>query len=355
MSHFWYILGTWATYEFVRYFMKSALKLMISGTSEKQDTEEPNNLPNASEILFFPDQKFVLGFGDRIQPDDGEPSQNVVRMVEYLNKAESTLDVCMYILTHRNLCNALIEASYRGLKIRCIVDKKVASEGYGAGEMVGNLRRKGIAVRCFETTFLMHHKFVVIDKKIVMMGSFNWTMQAVCGNNDVVLISNHADIVNPFVEEFLWSCLNDATCSIDACLFVLASSEVGEALMRASARGVAVSILIDREMMSYQGSQAHNLLKLGIRIMSLATPLLLHHKFIIIDNRIVIDGSFNWTTKGLAGNFENAIATNDPNTVCLFVQQFQRIKRHIIDDCLHARKVHKGEGNVMTTEDFIPE
>ena len=52
----------------------------------------------------------------------------------------------------------------------------------------------------------MHHKFVVIDKKTVMMGSFNWTMQAVCGNNDVVLISNHADIVSPFVEEFekLW-------------------------------------------------------------------------------------------------------------------------------------------------------
>ena len=60
--------------------------------------------------------------------------------------------------------------------------------------------------------------------------------------------------------------MNDATYSIDACLFVLASSEVGEALMRASARGVAVRILIDGEMMSYRGSQAHNLLKLGRQI-----------------------------------------------------------------------------------------
>ena len=64
-------------------------------------------------------------------------------MIKHLNKAESTLDICMYILTHRNLCNALIEASYRGVKIRCIVDKKTAHEGFGAGEMVGNFRRKG--------------------------------------------------------------------------------------------------------------------------------------------------------------------------------------------------------------------
>ena len=54
--------------------------------------------------------------------------------------------------------------------------------------------------------FLMHNKFVVVDDKKVAFGSFNWTSQAVTGNNESVLMTNDPEIVEPFVEEFqrLW-------------------------------------------------------------------------------------------------------------------------------------------------------
>ena len=55
--------------------------------------------------------------------------------------------------------------------------------------------------------YLMHHKFCIIDNNIVMTGSFNWTMQAIMGNNENVIITSELEVVNPFVSEFekLWN------------------------------------------------------------------------------------------------------------------------------------------------------
>ena len=52
----------------------------------------------------------------------------------------------------------------------------------------------------------MHHKFVVIDDRLVAFGSFNWTSQAVTCNNESLVITNDSLIVAPFCKEFakLW-------------------------------------------------------------------------------------------------------------------------------------------------------
>lgn len=52
----------------------------------------------------------------------------------------------------------------------------------------------------------MHHKFVLIDDRIVAFGSFNWTIQAVTENNESILVTSDPATVRPFVSEFqrLW-------------------------------------------------------------------------------------------------------------------------------------------------------
>ena len=52
----------------------------------------------------------------------------------------------------------------------------------------------------------MHHKFALIDGKYLVNGSFNWTRQAVTGNNENVLITSDNNLVNAFKMEFnkLW-------------------------------------------------------------------------------------------------------------------------------------------------------
>lgn len=39
----------------------------------------------------------------------------------------------------------------------------------------------GIEVRHDRSSYLMHHKFLIIDEKVVVTGSFNWTQAAVIG------------------------------------------------------------------------------------------------------------------------------------------------------------------------------
>jgi cardiolipin hydrolase len=52
----------------------------------------------------------------------------------------------------------------------------------------------------------MHHKFVIVDKKVLITGSFNWTVQAVKSNNENVLMIQNEQLVKEYVKEFdeLW-------------------------------------------------------------------------------------------------------------------------------------------------------
>lgn len=52
----------------------------------------------------------------------------------------------------------------------------------------------------------MHHKFCIIDKKILLNGSFNWSRQAVVGNNENLVIHKDGPIVDRFDKHFdqLW-------------------------------------------------------------------------------------------------------------------------------------------------------
>lgn len=51
----------------------------------------------------------------------------------------------------------------------------------------------------------------------------------------------------------------------------------------------------------------------------------MHHKFVIIDNNILITGSINWTMTAFFGNFENIMVTNEAALVKPFADEFERI------------------------------
>lgn len=59
----------------------------------------------------------------------------------------------------------------------------------------------------------MHHKFVIIDNKILISGSINWTKSAFFGNYENVLVTNETAIVTPFLNEFekMWTQFNATT------------------------------------------------------------------------------------------------------------------------------------------------
>ena len=65
----------------------------------------------------------------------------------------------------------------------------------------------GIQVRQDLTSYLMHHKFVILDENLLITGSFNWTRQAITGNNENLIVTNQPELLCAYQDEFekLWT------------------------------------------------------------------------------------------------------------------------------------------------------
>ncbi|XP_075988691.1 uncharacterized protein LOC142984774 [Anticarsia gemmatalis] len=138
-------------------------------------------------------------------------TKSMDRLLYYLNQPKYNLDVCMYVLTNVELTKTLIALNYRGIKIRIIADADMA---YAPGSNIRKFSKCGIPVRWMKSTNLMHHKFCLIDTlsqntdvtPLLMVGSLNWTNQALCGNNENCLITSQEQLIKKYQAEFdkLW-------------------------------------------------------------------------------------------------------------------------------------------------------
>ena len=70
---------------------------------------------------------------------------------------------------------------------------------------VEKLRRNGIQVRHNNDSYLMHHKFAIVDKHCLVNGSLNWTQQAVHGNQENVCIQSSPNTVGEYVNTLIFS------------------------------------------------------------------------------------------------------------------------------------------------------
>ena len=131
-----------------------------------------------------------------------------------LDGAKDYIHVAMYAFTSRYLAQALVRARERGVEVKVVLDRSFQEESeYSKGDF---LKRKGIPVRLVtpvETRGLrvikglMHHKFAVIDGRVVITGSYNWTARAERVNYENLLIFvNAPGVAGAYEREFerLW-------------------------------------------------------------------------------------------------------------------------------------------------------
>ncbi|XP_021179773.1 mitochondrial cardiolipin hydrolase isoform X1 [Fundulus heteroclitus] len=129
------------------------------------------------------------------------------RLLRHLLSASSSLDLCVFSFSNMDLSRAVLLLHQKGVTIRVLGDKDYSAI---TGSQIGVLRKAGICVRCDSGSVHMHHKFAVVDGRLLITGSLNWTLQAVQSNRENILITDEAELVQPFIEEFhrLWA-LND--------------------------------------------------------------------------------------------------------------------------------------------------
>lgn len=138
------------------------------------------------------------------------PENNVrSHILTVLGRAKKSVDVAMFSFTDRRLAQKMVAISKR-LKVRVLLDPKNASDN--PYSKAGYLSNNGVNIRyakvmsVYGIEGIMHNKFAVIDGKIVLTGSYNWTASANSRNNENMLIIRNKRIGAIYEKEFsrLW-------------------------------------------------------------------------------------------------------------------------------------------------------
>jgi len=111
--------------------------------------------------------------------------------------------------------------------------------------------------------------------------------------------------------------------------YSFSSKPIAEALIEAKTRGVQVEVILDRSNEQETYSDLHLFEEQGLAPLIDAQHAIAHNKLMIIDQRTLITGSFNFTHQAEAENAENLLVLKGhPELVKLYRQNFLTHKSH---------------------------
>jgi phosphatidylserine/phosphatidylglycerophosphate/cardiolipin synthase-like enzyme len=280
-----------------------------------------------------------------------------------IDSARLTVDVAVYNLNLWSIRNALLDAHARGVVVRVVAESDNLD-----GREFQDLMDAGIEVLGDRREGLMHDKFVIIDRAEVWIGSMNFTLSgAYEENNNLIRIRSQAIAGNylfefdeMFVEDLfgpdiravtpdpevtvegtvveiyfspddgvqprLVELLEAAQESIHFLAFSFTADPLGETMRGRAAAGVTVSGVMEAEQVaSNSGTEYDPFLQAGLDVLLDGNTDLMHHKVIIIDERIVVTGSYNYSSSAEERNDENLVIFHNPEVAQVFMDEFWRV------------------------------
>ena len=321
---------------------------------------EPLPTPTQSGYT-VPDQLYSIYFTAPANDDfKGGPDRF---LADALDLARSQIDAALYDLNLWSIRNALIRAHQRGVQTRLVVE----SDSLDRPE-IQELISAGIPIVPDEGEGLMHNKFIIIDGAEVWTGSMNLTVNGAYRhlNNLVRLRSTrvaenytaefeemflegyfgenilentiHPDLtINDIrletyfspdddTEERLIELILSAQESIDFLYYSFTSDDVAGAILAQADQGILVrGVLDDYQEGTGLGGEYQRLVSQGLDVYLDAHPEKMHHKVIIIDQSIVVTGSYNLTRSADVKNDENTLIIHDRSCAEVFLAEFEWI------------------------------
>lgn len=336
--------------------------------------------PSASEIIevFFTDPIAGLPWMDKPREQANGVDSALISLID---SAQRTLDAALYRLAHQLVIAALQRACTRGVTVRLVTDHSSTEEFSGEYTQLHNLPCLSLktdasadARERFEHT--MHHKFAIVDSAVVWTGSLNWTERDLLFDANNAIVIRDERLAQLFTTEFNEMFLKDrfgqqkfdgkvftqlrtyttgsatvgvyftpsgaphkivrdairsAKKAIKIAMFYFTDDLVMAELAAAQARGVPIDAVWDfRGWERFEDSEIDDALHLGMGVVD-ALPGLVHNKFAVIDDKIVITGSTNWSDSGFFSNDENLLVIESPEIAAQFSQHFERLKRDALE------------------------
>jgi phosphatidylserine/phosphatidylglycerophosphate/cardiolipin synthase-like enzyme len=135
-------------------------------------------------------------------------------ILKEINAARHEILVLAYSFTAETLANGLIAAKKRGVHVEVVLDKSNEVERYSDLHIFLN---NSLPPLIDGHHAIAHNKVMVIDKKTVITGSFNFTNQAEHENGEnLLIVKGNPDLVQAYRQNYLAHKAHSKTAEIKA-------------------------------------------------------------------------------------------------------------------------------------------
>jgi phosphatidylserine/phosphatidylglycerophosphate/cardiolipin synthase-like enzyme len=279
--------------------------------------------------------------------------------------ARQTIDLAIYQFDLLPLADALLRAKARGVQIRAVTD----SDSFEM-DAIRALAQAGVPVVPDERQPIMHDKFAVIDGAIVWTGSMNYTYSDAYRNDNNVIEIRSTQLAQNYTHEFekmfvskkfdahlrvdtpnplvaiggarietyfapngkvaahIEDVLSGAAHSIYFMAFAFTRRDFGQTLLDQAAAGLDVRGVFEGEQLAAGGDTVWKMLTNGGMAEDIrkdGNPKNMHNKVFVVDQAIVVTGSYNFSTAAEDLNDENALIIHDPAIAATYYAQWERI------------------------------
>ena len=306
----------------------------------------------------------------RVYFTDPGSEENIVqdRLIELINSAERSIHIASFEFNLDAVAEALIAAHQRGVEVQWVTDDE---HGIDADEEEGHgqfwmLEEVGIEVVDDARSGLMHDKFWIFDNTIVWTGSTNITVNGTTRNNNNVIVIASPGLAEIYEREFqeMWTegahgtrspstigqqglriedtpvfvlfaaeddvaaqltaLIEGAQFSVQFMAFSFTHDDIGAAMLERFNDGVDVTGIFETRGSETVYSEMTALACAGAEVRQDGNSRTFHHKVIIIDNYIVVTGSFNFSNNADKSNDENVLIIANPDIAELYMLEFER-------------------------------
>lgn len=280
-----------------------------------------------------------------------------------IDDARLSVDVAIYSMSLRSIRDALIRAHERGVQVRVVMESKNLDRS--APEA---LLDAGVPLIGDYGNGLMHDKFVIIDRSEVWLGSMNFTYSGAYEDNNQLIHIRSTKLAENYIKEFeemfldgrfgqdtlaetphpairiegtsmdvLFSpddgvadhvveILNDAEESIYFMAFSFTRDDFGKAMRRQNLLGLEVAGVMDEDQIKSNIGTEYDFFKQdSMHVFSDGNEGQMHHKTMIVDEKIVITGSYNFSRSAEIRNDENVIIFYSEPIAAFFLEEFERV------------------------------
>ena len=134
---------------------------------------------------------------------------------------------------------------------------------------------------------------------------------------------------SPEAVELIQKTIAKAEVSIDVAAYSFTSYKIADALIEAHKRGVAVRVVLDKGQGKRHYKAIEDMQAAGIPIRINSHYSIMHNKFLIIDNKTIETGSFNYTQNAEHHNAENVVVIKNNKTLA---QKYQENWKKLWDE-----------------------